>query len=51
MNDAAIFAIGSALFIMLSWATMSFLLLQFSALYRNEQVDDAAANAPQPEAG
>ncbi len=51
MNDGIIFAIGSALFIMLSWATMSFLLLQFSAIYRSEQGDESATAVPPSEAG
>ena len=39
MSDGVIFAIGSVIFIFLSWATTVFLMKQFSLQYRTEEPD------------
>ncbi|NNC93850.1 MAG: hypothetical protein HKN80_15305 [Acidimicrobiia bacterium] len=43
MNDAWIFSIGAVLFIFLTWATIVFLSLRFSELYRVDQASSAGA--------
>jgi len=44
MNDAWIFTIGAVIFIFLTWATIVFLSLRFSELYRLDQA--SAPGAP-----
>lgn len=44
MSDAWIFSIGAVIFIFLTWATIVFLSLRFSELYRIDQA--SAAGAP-----
>ena len=45
MSDVWIFSIGAVIFIFLTWATIVFLSLRFSELYRADQA--AAAGAPE----
>lgn len=40
MNDAAIFAIGSVLFIATTWATIAFLLVQVRSTHRDQILED-----------
>jgi len=44
MSDVWIFSIGAVIFIFLTWATIVFLALRFSDLYRVDQA--AATGAP-----
>ena len=44
MSDVWIFSIGAVIFIFLTWATIVFLSLRFSELYRADQA--AAEGAP-----
>lgn len=44
MSDVWIFSIGAVIFIFLTWATIVFLSLRFSEIYRTDQA--AAAGAP-----
>ena len=44
MSDVWIFSIGAVIFIFLTWATIVFLSLRFSELYRADQA--AADGAP-----
>ncbi len=44
MSDVWIFSIGAVIFIFLTWATIVFLSLRFSELYRIDQA--SAAGAP-----
>jgi len=43
MNDAWIFSIGAVIFIFLTWATIVFLSLRFSELYRTDQASSKLA--------
>ena len=45
MSDVWIFSIGAVIFIFLTWATIVFLSLRFSELYRADQA--AAEGAPE----
>lgn len=40
MSDAAIFAIGSVLFIATTWATIAFLLVQVRSAHRDQVLED-----------
>ena len=44
MSDVWIFSIGAVIFIFLTWATIVFLALRFSELYRVDQA--ASSGAP-----
>lgn len=44
MSDVWIFTIGAVIFIFLTWATIVFLSLQFSEIYRTDQA--SAEGAP-----
>ena len=41
MSEVWIFSIGAVLFIFLTWATIVFLSLRFSQLYRSDQASSA----------
>lgn len=43
MSDAWIFSIGAVIFIFLTWATIVFLSLRFSELYRADQASSKLA--------
>jgi hypothetical protein len=43
MSDVWIFSIGAVIFIFLTWATIVFLSLRFSQLYRADQASGAGA--------
>jgi hypothetical protein len=43
MSDAWIFSIGAVIFIFLTWATIVFLSLRFSELYRIDQASSEGA--------
>ena len=43
MSDAWIFSIGAVIFIFLTWATIVFLSLRFSELYRTDQASSKFA--------
>lgn len=43
MSDALIFSIGAVIFMFLTWATIVFLSLRFSALYRVDQASSPGA--------
>ena len=42
MSNVTLFAIGSIVFIFLTWATLMFLYLRFNDVYRSDQADAAA---------
>ena len=39
MSSVALFAVGSIVFMFLTWATLMFLYLRFNDVYRNDQAD------------
>lgn len=47
MSDAAIFAIGSLLFIATTWATIAFLLVQVKSAHRDQVLEDPSVSVVQ----